>query len=63
MRKDGSINKRNDVHAGYIVWERTKLMQLLDLRGIKSCGTWVRDDLIKISEYEGMSVCTMDSLG
>ena len=62
MRKDGRINRGNDVHAGYIVWERRKTKQLLDLHRTESCGTWVGDDLIKISEYEGMSVCTMDSL-
>ena len=38
------------------------LKQLLDLYRIEACGTWVRDDLSKISEYEGINVCTMDSL-
>ena len=62
MRKDESINGRNDARAGYRVWERMKPKQFLDLRRIEACGMWVRDDLSKIIEYKGISVCTMDSL-
>ena len=62
MRKDGSINEGNDGCAGYRVWERPKPRKFLDRRRDEACGMWDEEDLIMISEYEGMISCTMDNL-